>query len=370
MKIAVITMHAVKNYGSVLQTYATQKILQSLGHEVEIINYIREKNLNSKLLATWTQNDRGLKKIFKLVILMPTVKKWKSVFGSYLDNNIALSKNSYTSEKQLLENPIVADMFCTGSDQVWNSGWNNGIEKAFYLSFVPDTTPKFSFASSIGKTELSDDEIKKVYPLLKRYNYISVREKSALKLIKGMGLNNADFCLDPTLLLTKDDWLEHAIKTSIKKKYVLIYQLNHDEKFDKYAVEFAKRKKLELYRVCTRYDQIRLSGKPIVLPEVQKLISLINNAEYVLTNSFHATAFCINLNKQFVSIYPNEYSSRISDILKLLSLENRHLSNYEEYDIADKAIDFSPVNKVLSDYRKSSIDLLKKMIEVSVENMD
>lgn len=364
MKIAVITMHAVKNYGSVLQTYATQKILRDMGYDVEIINYIRKKNLNSNLLHTWTKNDTGFKKIIKSIVLRPTIKRWKKVFGSYLVQNITLSNKIYTTEQQLIDDPIDADIFCTGSDQVWNSGWNNGIEKAFYLSFVPEATPKFSLAASIGKSELSDGELEIIYPLLRRYKYISVREMSALALIKGMGLNNSGFCLDPTLLLTREDWLKHAKKINIKKKYVLIYQLNHDENFDKYAVNFAKRKNLDLYRVCTRYDQIRLSGKPIVLPEVQELIRLINNAEYVLTNSFHATAFCINLNKQFVSIYPNEYTSRISDILELCSLENRHLSNYEQYDIADEDIDFNSVNTKLEKYREESIDLIKEMITI------
>ena len=158
MKIAVITMHAVKNYGSVLQTYATQEILTKLGYDVEIINYIREKNLNSNLLETWTVNDDGIKKIIKTLILIPTIKKWITVFGTYLEDNINMSSNTYTSEKQLINNPVIADMFCTGSDQVWNSGWNNGIEKAFYLSFVPDNIPKISVAASIGKTELSENK--------------------------------------------------------------------------------------------------------------------------------------------------------------------------------------------------------------------
>ena len=182
-----------------------------------------------------------------------------------------------------------------------------------------------------------------------------------------MGLNNAGFCLDPTLLLTKEEWISHSLKMETKEKYVLIYQLNHDQKFDEYAVKFARRKKLKLYRVCTRYDQIRLSGRAIILPEVRELLSLINNAEYVLTNSFHATAFCINLNKQFISIYPNEYSSRISDILKLLSLEGRHLSDYNCYDIADKNIDFESVNVKLDKYRKQSIKLIKNMIEMCID---
>lgn len=363
MKIAVITMHAVKNYGSVLQTYATQTVFEKMDLDVEIINYIRKKNLYYNLLNTWTENDRGVKKIIKKIVLSPTVKKWKSVFGGYLNLYIKTSSLVYSSEKNLLDYPIESDIFCTGSDQVWNSGWNKGIEKPFYLTFVPDNVPKIALAASIGKTELEETEINYIEPYLKKYNFISMREKSGLNIIQNMGIKNCGFCLDPTLLLSKEEWLNHAKPFSVDGNYVLIYQLNRDKKFDDFAVEFAKRKNLKLMRICTRYDQIRLSGKAIVLPEVQELISIFNGAEYVLTNSFHATAFCINLNKEFISINPNEYSSRIGDILKLFGLENRHLMSYEQYDIAEVPTNYVLVNKKLTDSRNDSIELVKKMVK-------
>ena len=152
MKIAVITMHAVKNYGSVLQTYATQRVLLKKGHEVEIINYIREKNLDSNLSNTWTKNDTGLKKIAKKIVLYPTLQAWKKIFNAYLNKYIVMSPTTYSNENDLLNHKVNADIFCTGSDQVWNSGWNEGIEKPFYLSFVPDNVPKISLAASIGKS--------------------------------------------------------------------------------------------------------------------------------------------------------------------------------------------------------------------------
>lgn len=363
MKIAVITMHAVKNYGSVLQTYATQKVLTKIGYEVKIINFIRKKNLDSNLLNTWTINNKGVKRILKKFILLPTVYRWKKVFESYLDENVNLTPDVYTSEKELKLNLPEADIFCTGSDQVWNSGWNNGIEKSFYLSFVPDYVPKIAIAASIGKSDLSDSEMDEIRPLLKRYNHISMREISGVNILRKMGFDNVSFCLDPTLLVSKEEWLSYSIPTRRREKYVLIYQLNHDVRFDKYAIEFARRKKMKLYRICTRYDQIRLPGIPIMIPEVRELLSIINDAEYVITNSFHITAFCINFNKQFVSIYPNEYSCRISDILKLFSLEDRHLSNYDQYEIAEKKIDFSISNKRLRDYRAESLEMIRNMLE-------
>lgn len=367
MKIAVITMHAVKNYGSTLQTYATQKVLEEKGMEIEIINYIRKKNLDSNLAETWTQNDKGLKKAVKKTILKPTLWRWKKVFNSYVEKYIHVSPVIYTSEGDLRKHPVQANIFCTGSDQVWNSGWNNGIEEPFYLTFVPDNVPKIALAASIGKPRLTKEECDKVFPYLRRYDYVSIRETSSVEFLKNLGFDKVEFCLDPTQLLTREQWIEHAVKYRyMPEKYVLIYQLNHDEQFDHYAVEFARRKGLPLYRICTRYDQARLSGKPLFIPQVQQWLSLVADASYVLTNSFHATAFCINLNTQFVSIFPNEYSCRIRDVLSLFGLEERRLKNYDQLDIADKPIDFEKTNQILIVNRERCLKLIDGMIQSAV----
>ena len=356
-------MHAVKNYGSALQTYATQKILTDKGFEVEIINYIRKKNLDSNLAKTWTKEDSGIKRVIKKLILYPTIIRWINVFNNYLKKYINTSSRIYTSEEELVTDPVKADVFCTGGDQVWNSGWNEGIEKPFYLTFVPDNTPKISISSSIGKSELTSEECERVFPYLRRYKYLTIRETSSVEFLKNNGFDNVDFCIDPTQLLTREQWLEHAIPYKKKLgKYILIYQLNHDEAFDRYAEEVARKKGLPLYRICTRYDQVRLSGKSIFIPKVQEWLSLINNAELVITNSFHATAFCINLNTPFISINSNEYSCRIGDVLKLYNLEDRRINDYSQFDIVDRPINFDRVNGILSRERERCIESICKMI--------
>ena len=363
MKVALITLHAIKNYGSVLQTYATQRVLLKKGHEVEIINYIREKNLDSNLSNTWTKNDTGLKKIAKKIVLYPTLQAWKKIFNAYLNKYIVMSPTTYSNENDLLNHKVNADIFCTGSDQVWNSGWNEGIEKPFYLSFVPDNVPKISLAASIGKSELNKTECDAIIPFLKRYSYISIREMSSMLFLQSLGLKNVDFCLDPTLLLSKREWLDHSeTYLGLPQKFILVYQLNHDSKFDAYAVEIAKRKGLPLYRICTRYDQIRLPGKPIFIPKVEQFVYLLDKATLVLTNSFHASAFCINLNTNFVSICPNEYSCRITDLLDLFSLSKKRLKNYNDYDIPDIMINYDKINSLLDSYRKKSLKLIDDMI--------
>lgn len=368
MKIAVITMHAVKNYGSALQTYATQQVLSELGYDVEIINYIRKKNINSNLINAWTAKEKGIRKTAKKILMYPTVNKWINVWGNYLKSYIHLSEATYTEMKDFSVNPVRADILCTGSDQVWNSGWNDGVEYPFYLSFVNDETPRISFSASFGKESLDEKEIEIVKPLLQKYNYITVREKSAISILNDMGIKNVSFTLDPTLFLTKERWEKHMEKSKPDKPYVLVYQLNKGKTFDEWAVRFAKSKKMKLVRLCLRYDQIILPGKKRFIPEIREFLSLIHNAEYVITDSFHATAFSINFNKQFFSVLPKMYNCRLKNFLGLFGLEKRIVSSYADFESAGK-INYELINIILNEERKKSITQLKYALQIAEDKI-
>lgn len=370
MKVAVITLHAIKNYGSVLQTLATQKKFEEFGCEVEIINYLRPDSLDKNVYKRWTANDKFPVNILKSIVLFPTAQKWKKVFWGFLRENVNLTPRMYLSEKDLKEDMPEADIYCTGSDQVWNSTWNRGFIPEFYLSFVPDDKKKISLSASIGKEDFEEWEKKDAYRLLKRYDAISVRESNAVSILNNIGIEDVEHLVDPTLLMTRDFWTSLACNRVVKEPYVLIYQLNRNPQFDEYAVEFAKRKKCKLVRLCTRYDQIRLPGKAIVLPEVDGFVSLLANAEYVITDSFHATAFSLNLNTEVICVYPNEFSSRLESILKKTQTENRHLENFHQLDIADVPIDFTKVNFYFDREREKADSWLRKALGIEGDKSD
>lgn len=367
MKVAVITLHAIKNYGSVLQTLATQKKFEELGCEVEIINFLREDSQDQNVYKRWTKNDKFPINIVKSVILFPTANRWKKVFWGFLKRNVNLTPKMYLSERELREDLPEADVYCTGSDQVWNSTWNKGFIPEFYLSFVPDEKKKISLAASIGKEDFENWEKKDVYRLLKRYDFISVREDDAVAILQNLGIKNVEHLVDPTLLMPREFWLSLASNRMIEEPYILIYQLNHDSQFDSFAIEFAKRKKCKLVRLCTRYDQMRLPGKSIVLPEVEGFVSLLANANYVITDSFHATAFSLNMNTEVICVYPNEFSGRLASILKKTRLENRHLKSYDQFDIADTPTDFDRVNKCFDEEREKATEWLKNALSLETE---
>ena len=194
MKVCVITLHATRNYGSALQTLATQYTFQKVGCEVFFVNFIRKDSLDSNLTNTMTEKDHGAVRVIKKIILKPTVMRWKTVFDGFMKKYIKLTSQVYSSDEDFKKYGVPkADIYCTGSDQVWNSGWNKGILRPFYLSFAPDSKKKIAYSASFGKPELSDWEIPETKQLLSRYDAISVREDSAVDILENqLGIHSAD----------------------------------------------------------------------------------------------------------------------------------------------------------------------------------
>lgn len=373
MKASVITLHTVDNYGSAMQTYATQEILSKLGCEVEIIDYWRWNNLPEyraqqmldtslmqKLKPVWGTNQRtraAATKCMKWYLEHHVSPMWK-----FLKDNVNLSKKRYTSFNELRMDPPEADVYITGSDQVWNSIWNNGIDHSYFLDFAPQDKPRIAFSASIGRTEFNEDEIPETKALLQKYSAISVREESAVELLKSIDIES-QLILDPTLMLSRDDWKKVARGREIKP-FLLIYQLNPNPEMDQFAIKLAEKKDWEVKRVGFGRSDKQKPGKCIMSPSVEEFIGLLFQATCVLTDSFHATAFSLNLGTDFISVRPPRFSTRIESILKLTGEEQRMLRNYDDYEIVDRTIDRTHVRKVLDRERRTGMDWLNKALYI------
>lgn len=169
--------------------------------------------------------------------------------------------------------------------------------------------------------------------------------------------------LDPTLQMNGDFWRSLCKEArKVEGDYVLLIQLNRNVEFDKYAKSFCNQKGIRLVRLCLRVDQVVLPGKAVVIPEVNDYIRLIRDATYVLTDSFHAVSFCLNLEKQFYVYYPNKYAERLKSILLIMELTDRELMN-NDYDTN---IDYKKVNKILMKKRKLAKDLMLKVLDKGI----
>lgn len=358
MKAAIITLHTVCNYGTVLQTYATQEKLKEYFEEVCFIDYRRPDTYGIGLLKTFTEGN-----VLKILPILPTLIYWKYIFGGFIKKYIKTTDCTYLDEASFEKFDDCADIYFSGSDQVWNTGWNGGVLAPFYLSFVPENKPRYAYASSFGMDKLSDQDVEKSSQYIKKFKKITVREKSGINILKKQyGYDNVAQILDPTLAMSADFWRKVAPEPKIYGDYILIYNLNRSKAFDEYANELAKRTGYKLYRFCTRLDQIFRSGKSLVMPKVFEFISLIDNAKFVLTDSFHATAFSMNMNTHPICIYPDNYSGRISEFLELVEAVGCHVKNYSDFDVVNRHVNFKRVNEILRSERGKTDCYLKEIV--------
>ena len=263
-KIENITIHRNCNYGSVLQTYATQVTFEELGFECETIDFIRELDTKRGALKRLKKKSKKLASNpillagAKAVMLISYLKKEKT-FNAFLSNHVNLSQKAYHSNQELKDNIPNADAYCTGSDQIWNSFWNEGVEPAYYLDFVPEGAFCFSYASSIGQ-KIADSEKNTISAQLKKYSYLSVRESQSVKSLNDLGYENVVQVLDPTLYRTNEVWDRLASNKFKNRKFVVTYNLHHDKTLDSYAQKLAQAKGLELLnsRVINKMSDAKL----------------------------------------------------------------------------------------------------------------
>ena len=363
MNIKVITRHAPSNYGSLLQSIATQTVLERLGHTCEIIDYIRDDEHGMQAVTTSLNDKQGwngnpLKKLAYIALRYPEEKAAELKFSQMRKKYLKLTGRCRTHEdlKQL-----DADAFMTGSDQVWGPTLNGHYDEAYFLSFVTGK-PRTAYAASFGRTDFTPQILTEYKKLLLGYSGIAVRENSAVDLLARMSIPCAGQVLDPTLLLTGEEWSKR-IKRNIEGKYVLVYQLHNNPVLTDYALRFARHTGLPLYRISPTFHQIRRGGKFIYLPELDEFLSYIKNCTYFLTDSFHGTAFALNFNKQFIEILPNNKTgSRNQSILQLTGLTDRILTDFNDFSMADKAIEYTLVNNILAKERQKSITILKSLL--------
>ncbi|MBR4351285.1 MAG: polysaccharide pyruvyl transferase family protein [Bacilli bacterium] len=348
MKVAVITMHSVYNYGTQLQALATQEKLKGYFGDIEFIDYKRSDTYGKGLRKLYSKGNP-----VRYMAFLPTYCKWNKVFKGFQKKYLNLSKKEYLSEDDFKDFEDKYDLYFTGSDQVWNSGWNKGILAPYYLSFVKDK-PKYAYSASFGTDSIPDNEIKEIKEYLKEYKKITVREDTGLKILnEQLDIKNAERILDPTLVMPKEFWNKYKKQSKIKEKYILVYNLNNNPDFDNYAKKLEEKTGIKVYRFCTRYDQVRKFGKSLLIPDVLDFITLISNAEYVFTDSFHATAFSINMHVHPICIYPEKYSNRLSDFLKLVCCEEEcKVKDYNDFSTVSKVIDYDKVDKILENERK------------------
>lgn len=362
MKIAVMTLHFVEHYGSLLQAYATCRLFEKLGHTAEIIDYVRPNCADEKQAIL-----NGLKKkgsanmLFSVAYIL--AKRVENIgrrkfSQAFLKAHVPMTRK-YQTYQELLQTPPEADVYCTGSDQVWNSEYNGGYLPEYFLEFAPEGKRRIAFSASIGMERFPEEEYDQTRASLMKYSAISVREASAKKILEDMGLKQVAHVLDPTLCLSKADWEAIVSRRRIAKPYLLLYKLNDAPELEAFAGKLAKEKGLQIIRVSYYLNHFKKQGRMIYSPPVEDFLSLIYHAEHVVTDSFHGAAFSLNFEKDLFVFYPERYSTRLRNILELVGAQHRAV-NTEQF--RPTPIDYKAVNGVLEAERKKAEEFLREAL--------
>jgi len=371
-KVGVLTMHKVLNYGSALQAYATQRIIEELGYECELIDYIYP-NKYHKGKYKYSLKNKLLTFFLNLYLKFPNRKKDK-LFIKFYNQHFKLSNSTYFSPSQIFSNPPAYDIYVVGSDQVWNSKYILD-DTTFLLSFV-DNNKKISYASSFAQSELEKKYANKCVLYLSKFDAISVRELGAKKIIKDILKYDAPICLDPTLLLNKRRWDELICTNStlnIGKPYILVYILKYAYNPYPYVTNLIKNiyketglhlvllcfsfmEKLDIENITNLHDAVGPS----------EFIYLFKNAEFVITTSFHGTAFALNFEKPFYSIIDNTIQinsdDRIYSLLEQVGANERAIKLGCNVEKVDLFMDYSEISPKLDELRQESVNYLKNAL--------
>lgn len=372
-KIAIMTWYTYKNYGTALQASALSNTVTKMGYETAFVNYLPKGGTvsNPKLNL--------VRRIFKKLINREN-KPYSSVnqdnlYEEYLSERIYCTEKC-TSYPELYDLNKEYDAFVCGSDQIWSPLC---YDSKYFLDFVEDTNKMVAYAPSIGSTKIVDPIIReRMARHILRFRHLAVREQQGADLIKDLTGQNAKIVLDPTLLINASEWDAYAKVEETKKiggKYILCYFLGDYRRYMGYVKALSKRLNIPFYVIPIANSQ-KNDGN-VVPFEVgpSEFVSLIRNASYVCTDSFHGMAFSINYNisfsvfKRFKDKDPKNQNSRIQNLLKLLDFEDR-LTDYKKScakNVQTKC-DFSIANIKLTELRTESLYYLENALKVATSN--
>jgi hypothetical protein len=345
MKIGIITLHRVRNYGSALQAYALQEYIEKehLG-EAELIDYIypNQYHKTKRKFKAWLRNLYCVKirdEYFR--------KGWlKEIeFKKFYRSFFHLSSQRYETVDDIMSNPPDYDLYMTGSDQLWNPNTLKN-DPVMYCEFAPTDKRRVSFGASFTIKELPERFVPSVRERLNKYSHIGVREHSSLEILRSLELNpNINYIntCDPTLLLDAKDYdkLSSQSKVIIEGDYVLVYTLKYAFKPEPAlsSVINQVRKQLGMKLVIIDSHKVKLRNGDKIISGIGpcEYCWLFAHAKYVVASSFHGTMFAIINRLPFTIIGPHEghEDCRTADVLKLLGLGD----NYIPSNRADKKID-------------------------------
>ncbi len=354
MKIGLITFHKAYNFGADLQAFALNKYINDNISSCEIIDYLPnnhpvEKNPIKKFLIK-----------IKELVFFPRYVTYRK-FRKFQKESYLLSSKKYAGDIEIKNNPPKYDILISGSDQILNTDLT-GNSESYYLTF-DKSTPKISYGSSFGKTQLNDREKELIEKEFSTFKAISVREKSAATIINSVANLDSQLVLDPVFLLPASQWELKCSPISLPKRYIFVYCMEITEQ-----IKDAVNKVSNLYNIpiigAYGCADVLENVYPVSKPGPKDFISCIKNAELVITNSFHGTALSLIFGKNFISVAHSKRNTRLLNIMTLSGEENKlYYPESFENPISDYITNGEEAYARLSPVIEKSKDYLKENLK-------
>lgn len=350
MKTGILTFHGSDNYGSVLQAYALVTYLNQKGIDAETVDYNFEHDYRQyKVFRTYKYKSSPKAFVSDCISFVPHLKR-RYNFAAFRRNYLRLSPKKISEVEELSSITKDYDAFICGSDQIWNLDCTNGVNDAYFLRFADKDKLKIAYAPSIGSYSLIQEDKEKLRERLAEFDAISVRESSMLGVMEQIdsGLK-AQVVLDPTMLLTAEDYKNELTAEPADGKYIFVYILGGSKAYADilaYAREAASQIGCKIRYIIDNNNGLqRLPGKDFSGCSPCDFLALLRDAEYVLTNSFHATVFSILFHKNFTSFERGASTGRITDLLDLVDLkqcfwsaDRKQLNHVDCYENVDRIL--------------------------------
>lgn len=370
MKASLLTIHDIYNYGSILQAYATQRAIQSIGVDVSIIDYKYPNPVHQDMadpLATLKSTVLSRTNAF-LKDLLPG-KPQSSYVRNYREAKNAwysLSPREYRNREELRATPPETEAFVIGSDQVWHPR-TAGRDDSFFLDFAPNGARKIAFASSFGATTISKVLYKDYERGINNIDFLSVREKSGAELIKKITGRHAEVVLDPTLLLDNQQWASEAKQHQPDSPYILCYGGNPGNNYmERLGLHISRKTGWKVVRLNGKFHDYFSRNIHYVLDAgPMEFLGLFINARLIIGQSFHATAFAVNMKRPFISLLRGEddHDARQRDFLEMVGMLDHSLvcgDPLPEIGATFLEPTFESAHSRLTEGRQASFDFLKR----------
>jgi hypothetical protein len=363
LKTITATHQNEMNYGAVLQAYALQKQLHKLHVDDEILDLKKTHQMFNKVKFNKHLLGNMYSNICNLLCILQRKKRIKR-FREFVNNNIKMTHH-YETIEEVTKSPPVADAYITGSDQTFNTHW--GIRPDKFLRFGSKETKRISYAASMGIPIVKDEYLNDFVSAIKAYSFLSVREQCSADYISKVCNMPCSTNLDPTLLLSKEEWSELASSYRLgrkirREKYILVYYLLENSLLNIAVREINKETGLKVI-VLTPNAICRIK-KDMIIRDAGPLefLSLFNNAEYILTTTFHGVCFSIIFQKPFSTFISKKDEIRINSLLNILNLSDRIITSTSE--ITFNEILYNNVNEIIEMERKKANEYLVKALGI------